>query len=148
MSRKQLLQRMRQILLHRRDGLRRALASELGRVRSWDERVVGDTVDDALDADYEAVNSQLAEAESRELSAIEDALQRVRQGTYGICEDCGRNIPVARLQALPYASNCVACQRAAEQKGEARQTFVDWSRVQDASDSAEELTFDSIELFS
>jgi DnaK suppressor protein len=40
---------------------------------------------------------------------IEHALAKVRNGTYGVCEDCGQPIPKARLKALPYARLCVAC---------------------------------------
>lgn len=41
---------------------------------------------------------------------IDDALERIDDGVYGICEDCGCAIPKARLKALPYARNCVKCQ--------------------------------------
>lgn len=41
---------------------------------------------------------------------IDDALERIDDGIYGICEDCGCAIPKARLKALPYARNCVKCQ--------------------------------------
>lgn len=43
------------------------------------------------------------------LSQTEDALRRLDQGTYGICTDCGRAIPAARLTALPYTTLCVEC---------------------------------------
>lgn len=41
---------------------------------------------------------------------VEHALQRVREGAYGICEACGRRIPPARLQYQPAATRCVECQ--------------------------------------
>jgi DnaK suppressor protein len=41
---------------------------------------------------------------------VEHALQRVREGAYGICETCGRRIPPARLQYQPAATRCVECQ--------------------------------------
>jgi RNA polymerase-binding transcription factor DksA len=41
---------------------------------------------------------------------VERALQRVREGAYGICESCGRRIPVARLEFQPAATRCVECQ--------------------------------------
>jgi DnaK suppressor protein len=108
--------RMRGVLVRRREALRRSLEGELGLFRTSHERVVGDAVDDALDTDYGLVNSQLAEAESRELSAIENALERIEDGDYGTCERCGERIPQARLQALPYATTCVSCQRSAEEQ--------------------------------
>jgi DnaK suppressor protein len=40
---------------------------------------------------------------------VEEALQRVDEGTYGICQTCGQPIPPERLEALPHATQCVAC---------------------------------------
>ncbi|HWE57359.1 MAG TPA: TraR/DksA C4-type zinc finger protein [Acidimicrobiales bacterium] len=40
---------------------------------------------------------------------IDRALQKIEDGTYGVCEHCGETIPDARLQALPYAALCVTC---------------------------------------
>ncbi len=45
------------------------------------------------------------------LRKVERALARVDDGTYGICESCGTQIPVARLEVLPYATECVSCAR-------------------------------------
>ena len=45
------------------------------------------------------------------LRKVERALSRVDDGTYGICESCGTQIPVARLEVLPYATECVSCAR-------------------------------------
>ena len=43
------------------------------------------------------------------LSKVEDAMTRIDDGTYGICDVCGEAIPVARLEALPYTKMCVRC---------------------------------------
>ncbi len=43
------------------------------------------------------------------LAKVEEALGRIDEGTYGICDVCGEAIPVARLEALPYAKMCVTC---------------------------------------
>ncbi|HET6515431.1 MAG TPA: TraR/DksA family transcriptional regulator [Thermodesulfovibrionales bacterium] len=45
-----------------------------------------------------------------QLKAIEKALLRAEDGTYGICEDCGEEIPVGRLNAMPFALRCIECQ--------------------------------------
>lgn len=47
----------------------------------------------------------------RLLEAVEAALARMDTGTYGLCEVCSEPIPEARLETLPHASRCVACQR-------------------------------------
>ncbi|MFT4585705.1 MAG: DnaK suppressor protein [Gammaproteobacteria bacterium] len=51
---------------------------------------------------------------SLELRAVEAALARVESGTFGRCVTCGEGIDAARLDALPFADSCVACQQSAE----------------------------------
>ncbi len=48
--------------------------------------------------------------ESAELDAIDAALKRIEAGTYGVCTDCGVDIPAARLHAAPETPRCIACQ--------------------------------------
>jgi phage/conjugal plasmid C-4 type zinc finger TraR family protein len=48
--------------------------------------------------------------DQEELREIERARERLADGSYGECVDCGKDIPVARLQAQPMAARCVACQ--------------------------------------
>jgi DnaK suppressor protein len=48
------------------------------------------------------------------ISEIDAALQRIEDGTYGVCASCGREIPPARLEANPWASLCIDCKRKAE----------------------------------
>lgn len=43
------------------------------------------------------------------LDKVERALVRVKTREYGVCEICGKNIPLARLEALPYVTTCVSC---------------------------------------
>jgi DnaK suppressor protein len=47
--------------------------------------------------------------ESGILDQVEEALVRIKEGTYGICESCGGHIPKVRLNFLPYATLCVQC---------------------------------------
>jgi DnaK suppressor protein len=46
------------------------------------------------------------------LREVQDALQRIDQGTYGVCQRCGQPIPEERLEALPATRLCIACKRA------------------------------------
>lgn len=55
-----------------------------------------------------------AEQESRELEAVQHALQALESGEYGFCESCSESIPVLRLLANPAATRCVTCQELAE----------------------------------
>ncbi len=62
------------------------------------------------------INEEFAmnEHETAELAAIDAALERLAQGLYGQCTDCGVDIPVERLDAYPTALRCIACQTQAE----------------------------------
>jgi DnaK suppressor protein len=52
---------------------------------------------------------QLMESEEGTLAAIDEALERMDEGTYGECESCGGKILKARLEALPFVALCVKC---------------------------------------
>ena len=54
--------------------------------------------------------------EQQQLEEIRDALERVRQGTFGKCEGCETMIPKARLKEIPFARFCVNCARKHEQR--------------------------------
>jgi DnaK suppressor protein len=145
MARKDAILNMRQVLITRRDALRSALAGDLSTLKEMREQTSGDMVDAALDSAQDEISSQLAEVESRELAHIEKALERMREGSYGSCEACTTNIPMARLNALPYATLCIDCQRELERQGLSAHGEVDWSRVFDGS-TDREVTINDIEL--
>ena len=48
---------------------------------------------------------------------IEEALQRIEEGTYGKCQSCGNEIPLSRLRAIPYANLCKECKTKEEKSG-------------------------------
>jgi DnaK suppressor protein len=140
MARRDALLRLHKTLLARRSALRSALAGELADLRGNRTAQSGDSADVAFDAGSEEIASQLAEIEARELSQIDRALQRLKQGTYGLCEICQTKIPVARLNALPYSTTCIKCQREMEHyPGWANgRGGADWEKVYDAESSFEE----------
>ncbi len=146
MSRKDAILNMRQILIKRRDALRKALAGDLSLLKELRAQSSGDVIDAALDSVQDEISSQLAEVESRELNRIEYALERMREGHFGVCEGCGTQIPMARLNALPYATLCIKCQREAEQQGGGGAADVDWSRLLDTSGGDVDLSINDIEL--
>jgi DnaK suppressor protein len=117
MARKDALLKLRAILVRRRDALRSALAGDLSLLKELRSESPGDVIDAAYDSAQDEISSQLAEVESRELASIENALERMKAGTYGLCEVCNGKIPMARLDALPYATMCIACQRDLERSG-------------------------------
>ena len=145
MTRKDSILKLRDLLVSRRNALRKALAGDLSLLMQLREQTGGDVVDAALDAAQDEISSQLAEVESRELAYIERALVRIRKGSYGECEGCGNKIPLARLNALPYATSCIDCQRAAETSGGANGQAGDWSRVLDTGYSDVDVSFSDLE---
>ena len=108
-SRQTALRNLKEVLLKRRDALRQALAGDLSSLKEMRGQPGGDTLDVALDAAHDEINSQLAELESRELARIEKALERMRNGTYGICESCGHAIEPRRLEVMPETPFCRNC---------------------------------------
>jgi len=145
-NRKEAMLSMHQVLIKRRDALRKALAGDLSLLKELRAQSSGDVVDAALDSVQDEISSQLAEVESRELARIENALARMREGQYGVCEACGCNIPMARLNALPYATSCIKCQREAEREGGGGAADVDWSRLLDSNSTDTDMSINDIEL--
>ncbi len=144
MARKDSILKLRDLLVTRRDALRKALAGDLSMLKSLREQIGSDVVDAALDAAQDEISSKLAEVESRELANIEVALERINEGTYGQCELCQGKIPLARLNALPYATTCIECQRLTETGGGPGGAGGDWSRVIDTGVDTE-VSFSDLE---
>lgn len=115
MARRDALLRLHKSLLARRADIRKKLSDELYNLRNFKSSdSTGDSADVAFEAGSDEMSSQLAELDSRELRQIDRALARLKQGTYGLCESCQKKIPVGRLNALPYTTLCIECQREME----------------------------------
>jgi RNA polymerase-binding transcription factor DksA len=71
----------------------------------------GDEGTETHEQELEASTDVYLEEEERR---IEEARRALEDGTYGTCADCGREIPPARLEAMPEAVRCVECQRRLE----------------------------------
>jgi len=131
MARSDALLRLHKSLVERREALIRRLGGDLKDLlhRSGDS---GDSADQAFESCGEEVSSQLAQIESRELTQIDRSLHRLKQGIYGVCELCQKKIPVARLNALPFSTTCIQCQREMEVSGDnGGGTRADWEGVSD-----------------
>lgn len=141
MARRDALLRLHKSLTARRDELLRRLGGDLLDLsNSQKSEATGDSADLAFDSGSEEVASQLAELESRELSQIERALKKLKQGSYGLCEVCAKRIPVARLNVLPYSTTCIECKREMETHGGwgGRGGGVNWEKVEDSSKSLDD----------
>jgi RNA polymerase-binding protein DksA len=71
--------------------------------------------DDGTEAFDQAAGLALHLNEQSLLAQVEDALERMDKGTYGVCERCGEEIDYARLEAIPHASLCIRCQQHLEE---------------------------------
>jgi len=135
MARNEALLRLHKALVGRRDELRERFSrDQFMETHSRSSESLGDAADMAFDTGSEEVNSQLAQLESRELAQIDQAILKLKRGTYGSCEGCNKKIPVARLNALPFSTMCIECQRELEEYGslEGRGSKGDWGKVHDS----------------
>ena len=73
--------------------------------------------DDATDAFEQTVGVALQRKVEATLDEVTQALAKLDDGTYGLCETCGARIDRARLEALPYATYCMDCQARQEYGG-------------------------------
>ena len=115
----QFVERQRERLLSLRD--------ELARIREGmaaDERDLGETEGDtqldsgdlSQDMFTREMDASIGERTERRLGEVDRALQKIEDGTYGICEDTGERIPRGRLEAVPEAIRTVEAQRRFEQQ--------------------------------
>jgi len=106
-----------------RERTRRLLESkrkELARLSAAREAVQvdrsADEMDQLVSLHYADIAAQAIDTGHRTMKAVEDALRRIQDGSYGICEGCGLRIHPKRLEAVPWAAMCVRCQDLADQK--------------------------------
>ena len=116
---------MKENSAERTERLRKLLLAEKRRL--WEElrREVFEKVGEELHGQYdfpqdpgerslldvlEDTGLALADLRRQELTRLEAALQRLTDGRYGVCEECGAEIDEQRLRLVPYAARCVACQ--------------------------------------
>lgn len=115
---------------HRRERLREILLKKRGEIEAWirkglEKKVRREDLDSLLgpaldegDLSYlgleQDVDYELLTKYTETLKNIDESLDRLDEGTYGICEECGSEIAEKRLQAVPFALYCVECQQEKE----------------------------------
>jgi len=109
------LARLRAMLDARAEVLRAEVGAIDAEKADFPRAVPMSQVDDAADRGEERTREAMRHAEQErdieELRAIAAAIARMADGSYGVCVDCGVDIPLARLVAQPTASRCVPCQQ-------------------------------------
>jgi RNA polymerase-binding transcription factor len=114
---------LRERLEHMRTTLRAELAADVSTLAQDLEAKGEDTTPSQHPADVASdlyAREELLADEltlERDLIAVDEALGRIADGTYGICADCGNEIALERLEARPQAVRCISCQRTLDRRG-------------------------------
>lgn len=109
MKRRNEKQDLRDRLASLREELLEALNGQLDQCRVSSTHHPTEILDIAADGEVDDMAARLAEADAVKIEEIEEALERLKEGTYGICRECGRPIPKKRLKVLPFTTLCVNC---------------------------------------
>jgi DnaK suppressor protein len=140
--RKAFLKSAREKLLEQRRQVLREISNDLreGREGAKDEGM--DTYDLASEERDREISFILTDREREKLNAIQEALERIDDGSYGICDSCEAEISAGRLEALPFTRLCVNCQAEREKEAKAARRFEDERayRKLSATDTDEENT--------
>jgi DnaK suppressor protein len=116
--------KFKQRLLAREKELQDNITRLINEARESASAEVEDPIDQVISSEGKATAFEVSTAESRMLQEVRAALQRIENGTFGICMDCGRPIEPARLEAVPWTPYC----RADQEKHETERAESGWSR--------------------
>jgi DnaK suppressor protein len=95
-----------------RDNLNRSQRDAAGDLSGYTFHMA-DMATDNFDREF---SLDLASAEQGMLNRIDEALKKIQDGSYGVCENCNKPISLKRLKAVPYAKLCIKCQEEEEKK--------------------------------
>lgn len=123
--RKDVLKKFRETLLGMKGQLLEDLPDRLKQEVESTKDEGRDTYDLASDERDREINMILNDRERSKLLAIEDALARLSEGSYGECEECGEDIGVGRLKVMPFTRLCVRCQEELERESRMMKNFDD-----------------------
>jgi len=108
---KQKWQEIRDILLQMKEDTLREIAKSLknGADSALISEPSGDIYDQASSERDRELGLLLGDREREKVHAIDEALLRIDENEYGVCEECEEEIPLGRLKAMPFARHCVKC---------------------------------------
>ena len=107
---------IREMLLKMREELVREIARRSRETAVSGVSDIGDILDSVSEERTRELDMILTDREKQKLKQIDDALDRIEESTYGLCEECGVKIPRARLKVVPFAKYCVECKEAIERE--------------------------------
>ena len=91
----------------------------------------GDVCDIASSDRERELTLRLSERGREKLKEIEDALERIDDGSFGTCEQCGAKIPKGRLKVMPFSTTCVACKSKQEKQRKLYEGASDYALARD-----------------
>src|SRR3989442_15317894 len=121
--RREFLQKARETLLETKKQLLRETQDRLKDETEGVKDEGRDTYDLASDERDREINFILNDREREKLLAIDEALQRIADKTYGICESCEGEIQLGRLKVLPFTRLCVKCQEENEKESKRQKSL-------------------------
>ncbi|MFZ0679958.1 TraR/DksA family transcriptional regulator [Candidatus Binatus sp.] len=119
-DRAKFLAKMREQLLEMKAKLLAEIDSTLRAEREGNKDEGMDTYDLASEERDREINFILSDRERVKLKQIDDALERMDEGTYGVCESCGLEIAEERLEAMPFSRLCRDCQQDEEREAKSQ----------------------------
>lgn len=120
--RKRDLQSFKKILLERREKLSDITKHPVNGELAIDTNELPDEVDLASSEGSRSFDCRLRDRNIRLLQKIDDALKRIEEGNFGICDECGESIRIARLKARPVATLCIDCKERQERMEKSQST--------------------------
>jgi DnaK suppressor protein len=124
-DRKKFLAKAREQLLETKNKLLGEMDSELRAEREGNKDEGMDTYDLASEERDREINFILSDRERAKLKQTDDALERLDDSTYGVCESCGLDIGEERLEAMPFTRLCRDCQQDQEREAKSQRRFDD-----------------------
>ncbi|MFZ1890431.1 MAG: TraR/DksA family transcriptional regulator [Candidatus Binataceae bacterium] len=119
-NRKKFLTKMHEHLAEMKDKLHGELEAELRAEREGNKDEGMDTYDLASEERDREINFILSDRERVKVKQIDDALERLDDNTYGVCESCGLEIAEERLNAMPFTRLCRDCQQDMEREAKSQ----------------------------
>ena len=107
---------VRDMLLKMKDNLLQEIASNMKMEIGHLQEAIADMYDLADDERERQFSILLCNRDREKLALIDEALERIAEGTYGICEECGAKIAEGRIKVMPFARYCIACQSRIEKE--------------------------------
>ncbi len=113
-------------LIRMREDIVAEAKAEIKKFKSGEKKQIVETVLDDGDLSFvdlsEDISLKQLSTHRETLIKIDEALRKINEGTYGLCEDCGDEISVERLKIIPFATHCKECQEKKEMLDKIRQS--------------------------